>query len=424
MAINDENAAPISANVMVSSPVAPLKLNLQACNLPMTSERSPLFEKKLVNSLESEEVVASEKENFAVFVDAAEKPQASLEEYKKFIDATTEIQSPASPADEIECSNEMPDVAQHSVEWQDRVTGAMMGYAACDEVDGEDDMNSKDSSEDSQPSNFTDSETCYEDYADEPQSLQVSVEWKEECSGIMMGYMMCDENNKDLQAMQQIFGEGCNASMAPQAFVEWENSETGTLLGYAVCADGIDNEAILSQMDDSYSENNEDLEATQQVFREGDGACVAQTGLAEWEDSETGTVLGYAVCDDGSEDDSMQSQMDNSCVEDIPTGNCFAEWEDPKTGAVMGYECDEDSDIGDDFEWEDPNTGVKMNYAYDEEDVFADETESYRTWDARKEKKTCKPGSEQNKKALTVASRLHRMRLVKCLQKRRCRRGN
>jgi hypothetical protein len=397
-----------------------MKLNVQACNLPMIGERSPLFEKKPVNSLESEEVVAPDKENFPVFVDPEEKPHVSLEEYKKFIDATTEIQS---PADEIECSNEMPTSAQHCIEWQDRKTGAMMGYATCDEVDGEDDMSSQDSSEDSQPSDFTDSETCHESYADEPQSLQVSAEWKQECSGIMMGYMMCDENSKDLQAMQQLFGEGEDASSAPQTFIEWENSETGTLLGYAVCDDGSDNEAIALQMDDSCSKSDQDLEATQQMF-EGDSLCVAQTDLPEWEDSETGAVLGYAVCDDGNEDDLTDSQVEDARVEDIPTGSCFAEWEDPQTGALMGYACDEDSDIEDDIEWEDPNTGVKMNYAYDEEDVFVGETECSHTWHVRKEKKTRKPGLSQDKKVVTLASRLHRMRVVRCLQKRRCRRSS
>merc|ERR1711970_1599111 len=117
--------------------------------------------------------------------------------------------------------------------------------------------------------------------------------------------------------------------------------------------------------------------------------------VSEWQDSKTGTLLGYATM--FGDEDAEPLKVDTGCDDSVDgTGNeedaeHVSEWTDPSTGVVLQYACDDDSDFGDHLEhktppkdaleWEDPSTGVILGYECDEDSDLGDHMDEEMTED-------------------------------------------
>jgi len=274
----------------------------------------------------------------ATFQDAAVdlEPQVTLSAYKTIVDAQTDLQD--VEGDEVDDSTA---VMNGNVEWQDPTSGAILGYAECDDEEA---LEPQASATDQEPSNiewqdptsgailgYAECNDCDVENAVEPQthatdkdpmsadstevalaeddivsaeSLQITVEWQEPSTGAMMGYALCDEDDKDVQAMQQLFEE------------QEEQDDLAQKSGAECDAPSVPDEGSAKSSEE-------------QQYQEGEQ-------LSEWQEPATGALLGYAV-DVDSEDDAEVAQMD-------------VEWKDPNTGALLAYAYDEESELGEEYE--------------------------------------------------------------------------
>lgn len=265
---------------------------------------------------------------------------------KTIIDATTKL----------EASNFNATEEEDCTEWQDPVTGVIMGYRVWDECNDVED--SSDSQLEGQTiSSAQDSETgvmvssplwMEEDQSDGEDQEVADQEWKDQSTGATLGYAVCDDSDED-----SITHDDTTAAVyedeGEDDVVEWKDQSTGATLGYAVCDDSAEDSIT---HDDSSSALCEDDSEDDAVEWEDNG----EDGVAEWEDPTTGAALGYAVCDEKDENILLQmglepevpvtiTETDSTVCEDVTGQDEGMEWEDLTTGAVLGYAiCDENDD--------------------------------------------------------------------------------
>lgn len=192
--------------------------------------------------------------------------QVSLEEYKLVIDATTQL--PAS-IDRMEANTE---------DAEDQV--ANLDVSTDDAMDVED--------------------------TDAP--LQVTVEWQQQATGIMMGYALCGDNDQDVQTMHQLFEDQSEVV---------EEAQTQT--------------------------NSSDETVTTMLWESEMGVPAFVDRVCQWKEPTTGVMMGYACDDDSDFGDHIE----------LTKRELEPEWIDPKSGALMGYVCDDASDFGDHLEYQD-----------------------------------------------------------------------
>lgn len=294
IATTDENSLPVSANVMRSPDAKTVQLLSKMSEYTPTQDKaSPRF--LLASSPLLERVATPQRRADSACVLNEVEPQVTLETYKEVIDSTTEV---------VEADADLPDEGRdfENCEWKDPTTGALLGYAACDE----------DACEEVSADDVTEAEVVDESFEEEEADeeavlqLQVTVEWQQQATGTMMGYALCGDDEEDIQAMSQLFEE------------QDEDAET-----------------VQSQTDEETPSTCEWTDAC------GENA-------SEWVDADSGVAMAYE-CDG-------ESDFGEHLVE-AQKHEAAAEWKDPITGALLAYECDEDSDFGDHIQEDDSEHG-------------------------------------------------------------------
>lgn len=291
------------------------------------------------------------------------EPQGALEAYKVVIDATTQLQACGDEdGSSAEDDESLIAASQTSIEWQDPTTGTTMSYAVCDECSDAEAVTLQMSAEEPNSSTLDTMGLglCDEGSEETPMPLQVTVEWQAVASGAMLGYAFCDDGDKECQAMHQLFEEQDELTEKPHTCTDALDGSVTTQmspgpdelnvtssesqqdwLAACPCDAGPENQSMEPQMG---------IEATMQM-------------LAQWEDPKTCTMLGYAVCEADSEDLAEAAQIGMEWGYSAVGGEMregseeqamqamapqfAAEWEDSTTGVVMGYAYDDDSDMGD-----------------------------------------------------------------------------
>jgi len=214
--------------------------------------------------------------------------------------------------------------------WKDHSSGAMLGYGTCDEND-------------------------------EDRSGDV-VEWEDPTSGAALGYVACDEN--DVQILQQMGimpeepvtindAESDDTVTGHEEEMEWKDLTSGASLGYAACDEN--DVQILQEMgleaDDPVTINDSESDG---IVSEDDSGH--EEGM-EWKDLSTGSLLGYAACDEHDVDilhdmgleapDALADDDQNAMFEDESRADAdihTIEWADQTSGVMMGYAALDDDD--------------------------------------------------------------------------------
>lgn len=242
-----------------------------------------------------------------------------LDTYKTIMDATVVLRNDfdneegdaweASVEEDRTCIGECPS----SVEWEDPATGVMMGYAP-----------SKDCNDDEVEQNAVSASTadmalCGEATDETAAPLQITVAWKEPATGALLGYAFCEEGDEDVQAMHCLFHE-----QDADALDGVDTAETCSDDVNSTCAcpreadkDGVDNcseakDAIgqttvvetdaLTRFEDEWKDPASGVVMAYECDEDSEFGELLEMKPQEWEDTETGTMLGYAPCDEGSED--------------------------------------------------------------------------------------------------------------------------
>lgn len=308
----DENSLPVSENVARSPDAKTVQLlsKVGECT-PSQDKASPRFLIASSPVLHRGVATPQRRADSACVLNEVE-PRVTLETYKDVIDSTTEV---------VEADADLPDEGRdlENCEWKDPTTGALLGYAAIDE----------DACEEMSADDVTAAEAVDESIEEEEEDeeaalpLQVTVEWQQQATGIMMGYALCGDDEEDIQAMSQLFEE--------------QDEEV---------------ETVQSQPDEEETPSTD----------EWTDAC--GENASEWVDAHSGVAMAYE-CDDESD-----------------FGEHASAWVDANSGVAMAYERDDESDFGEHLveaqkreaaaEWKDPITGALLAYACDEDSDFGD----------------------------------------------------
>jgi len=221
--------------------------------------------------------------------------EATLEDYKKVIDATTKTQ----PFTELPSWAEWKDSGTCCIaEWKDLSSGATMCYARDDESVIDDVVD--------------DHQTSSNAEIDSLDSVVVpNQKWEDPETGTVMNYA---------------YDEGIALGDDDEYAAEWKDLNSGATMSYAC-----DNESDIGDAFDDY-QNPET--GTKMNYAYDDSALADyDEHAAEWKDLNTGATMSYA-CDDKSD-----------------IGDAFDDYQNPETGTKMNYAYDDDSDLGDDDDY-------------------------------------------------------------------------
>jgi hypothetical protein len=145
-----------------------------------------------------------------------------------------------------------------------------------------------------------------------------------------------EQEMEELAIADESFGHCC----------EWQDAATGVQMGYAACLDDDEDECHLMLRGERTAEEEFYASAVddQQEHMEVQESY-------EWVDETSGTLLAYAVCDSGTEDEVVElgvisrEAIDSSSMmnhHNAPLQTTM-EWKDKSTGIIMGYAlCDEE----------------------------------------------------------------------------------
>lgn len=374
--IGDENCAPPSSNVM---PLVPhLKGDLALNDKNNTSaDKEVLTRGKKRNALiaftsQAENRDIEDEDNTKVGFD-------TLEAYKTTVDATVEWQAAICEQEEKPEALHDEDLAWQysevakSSEWKDQETGVLMSYAACEASDSElmeegiiqcgFDGNSDewkdpatgvimgyaavelehDDPSAGSPLNIIEPALDTEPtvgssggVAEADSALQLTVEYQDPCSGVMMGYALCDEESGDLKAASALFAETDEETenSTAQGKIDGNKLDNPSSDWPGSALEDSENESYQTPSDESDSSlalTSEDCDMETSQSDDGEELCYStQYGSVEWQDPTTGTLLGYDVGED-SEDDAVFEHG--------------VEWQDAVTGTMLGYgSCDQDDE--------------------------------------------------------------------------------
>jgi len=379
MAINNENAAPLSANVMVSAPLVPSKFNAQAYSFPLLREKIVVESGKENATLPDRVSMNCSADVKGVHKDV---PIAKIPIPLQEICCTQDRENAISKPLLADCEAKVTAPYQNDIEIDNQIVDEVVPeHQTLPQFDQEDNVQEGQSEATLEEyKKIIDATTHGIDDDEVPTLAQHRVEWKDLATGTIMGYSTCEES------VAEDVGDTD----------EWEDPNAGAVMSYAC---------------DEASDVEDDV---------------------EWEDPHTGVKMNYAYDEEGDFDrdacEAREGTLDDWTVAEINIdSHCIVEWEDPCTGAKMNYAYDDDlafdhqsDEQADDdehwtsssiethhshciTEWEDPHTGTKMNYSYDVDSAFEDIDDSESSDDSSssqldlmvtgKKRKACKTGT-------------------------------
>jgi len=134
-----------------------------------------------------------------------------------------------------------------------------------------------------------------EEMAIADESFGHCCEWQDAATGVQMGYAAClddDEDGLERTAEEEFYASAMDDQqehMEVQESYEWVDETSGTLLAYAVCDSGTEEEVVELGVI-----SREAIDSSSMMNHNN---APLQTSM-EWKDKSTGIIMGYALCDE------------------------------------------------------------------------------------------------------------------------------